>query len=182
MSDLLSPPLSFAGGWGDHPGSCVSAVSPTHKIFAASVSGHHDHNHQWVNSPSGFGAAEGHSLCCGILWAAASICRKWTLLLQCFLEGFQPSGKEPVMRGGLRVGVGGRGMRGLDGYAGSEPGPHTKEREGLRLCLFLTLCLVRDRSTEHRWKVKRGQSVQEMDTAAAAGGTLTCKEVFSFKV
>lgn len=75
-----------------------------------------------------------------------------------------PLGGLPAFRRGacderrMGVGVGGRGMRGLDGYAGSEPGPRTKEREGLRLCLFLTLCLVRDRSTEHRWKVKRGQS------------------------
>lgn len=70
------------------------------------------------------------------------------------------------------------GTRGSDGYAGAEPDPHTKEGGGLRLCLFLTLCFVRDRSGEHRWKVKRGQSVQKMDTTAAAGGALTCKEVF----
>lgn len=79
------------------------------------------------------------------------------------------------MRGGW--GAGGR-TRGSDGYAGAEPDPHTKEGGGLRLCLFLTLCFVRDRSGEHRWKVKRGQSVQKMDTTAAAGGALTCKEVF----
>lgn len=176
MNDLLLPPLTRGEGGGDQPGSCVSAVSPTHKIFEASVSGQHDHNHQWVNSPSGFGAAEGHSL---LLWDSLS---RSLDLSQVNTPSSVLLGGLPAFRQGacderrMGVGVGG------DGYAGSEPGPHTKEREGLRLCLFLALCLVRDRSTEHRWKVKRGQSVQEMDAAAAAGSTLTCKEVFCSKV
>lgn len=76
-----------------------------------------------------------------------------------FLERFQPPGKEPVMRGGKR---GGRRMRGLDGYTGSDPDISTGG--GVMLCLFLTLCSDRDRSTETGWKVSGGRSVLEMDT------------------
>lgn len=74
-----------------------------------------------------------------------------------------------------------RKERGLDGSTGSEPDVSTGGG-GLMLCLFLTLCSARDRGTEHGWKVKRGQSVQEMDTTAAAGSRFSCKEVFCAKV
>lgn len=150
-------PLGFAGG---RLGSCVFSL----QTFAASASGRHEQSHHWANSPSGFGAAEGHSFCPATLRASALLCHKQpssSLPPHHFLEHFQPPGKEPVMRGGKR---GGRRMRGLDGYTGSDPDVSTGGG-GVMLCLFLTLCSDRDRSTENGWKVSGGRSELEMDTA-----------------
>lgn len=183
MNNLLSPPLSFAGGGGGITPEAASQPCLPHTkylqhrcldILTTIISGltvpqalgqqRVIHCAVGYSEPQPRSVASEHSFF-SASWRASS--------LQARSLWWEEDG------GG---GSGGRGMRGLDGYAGSEPGPHTKEREGLRLCLFLTLCLVGDRSTEHRWKVKRGQSVQEMDAAAAAGSALTCNEVFCSEV
>lgn len=66
-------------------------------------------------------------------------------------------------------------LRGSDGYTGSEPCISAGGGE-VMLYLFLTLS-VRHRGTEYGWKVNGGQSVEEVDTTAAAGSRFSCKEV-----
>lgn len=149
---FLSLPLGFARG---RPGSRVFSL----QTFVASASGHPEQSHQWANSPSGFGSAEGHSFCPAMTTPPSPL-----------LLGVPP-GKEPVIRGGKR---GGRRMRGLVGYTGSGPDVSTG---GGGVMLFVSNALCRGRQRSCEWMESRGRVVVNF----TAGGRKAAKDMCRLK-